>query len=408
MCGRVSRPVRIFSLGIARAGRLWRAVPTCSIAVLGFPLVAARPRCGIRGVFLSSKYMKCYPEVIESYYLESDEGLFFAVKGLEHPPDRCIGVLRYAPDAEHGDRKKDEMRYRRLYHFAEQEDLLRSLYPQYLAYDAVFHATLQSVPQSRVRRVYDPRVRLLEMAAGAAASGIESDAVSFAGLLQESAGVPPSAIGISGSLLIGLHTEHSDLDFSVFGTENCRTIYEALGSLLRSDFADGPRRLEINAIKELYHQRETDTHVYFDKFVDVEKNKVCQGSFHRRPYFIRFIKEAHEWSPIYGSVRYTPLGRTKITAKIHDDQEAIFTPCKYVLSDVNVLEGPPLFVREIVSFRGRFCEQARTEQSVTAAGTLESVENIRGEIKYRLLLGSSPEDMMVPTDLDWHSCEPLP
>ncbi len=32
MCGRVSRPVQVFSPTIARAGRLWRAVPTRSIA----------------------------------------------------------------------------------------------------------------------------------------------------------------------------------------------------------------------------------------------------------------------------------------------------------------------------------------------------------------------------------------
>ena len=41
MCGRVSRPVRISSLRIARAGRLWRAVPTCSIEAIRFCLAAA-------------------------------------------------------------------------------------------------------------------------------------------------------------------------------------------------------------------------------------------------------------------------------------------------------------------------------------------------------------------------------
>jgi len=51
MCGRVSRPVRISGPSIARAERLWRAVPTCSIEVLRFRLGAARPRWGIRGVF---------------------------------------------------------------------------------------------------------------------------------------------------------------------------------------------------------------------------------------------------------------------------------------------------------------------------------------------------------------------
>lgn len=334
--------------------------------------------------------MNRFAQAIESYYLETDEGLFFAVKGLEHPTDRIIGVLRYAPDRD-GDRERGGVRYRRLYHFAEQEELLRSRYPQYLAYDPVFQATLQSVPRSRVRRVHDPRVRLQEMST--AISVIERDAANFAGLLQQGAGVPSSALGISGSLLIGLQTESSDLDVSIFGMENCRKVYEKLGSLL--DSVDGLRRLDINAIEDLHRQRAVDTHIPFKEFLETEKNKVCQGIFQQRPYFIRFIKEAHEWDPVYGSVQYTPLGRAKIIAKIYDDQEAIFTPCRYVLSDMRVLEGPPMFVDEIVSFRGRFCEQAGIGQPVIAVGTLECIENSCGELKYRLLLGNSAEDIMV-------------
>ncbi len=336
--------------------------------------------------------MNRFSEVIESYYLETNEGLFFAVKGLEHPPDRLIGVLRYAPDPD-GVREKGGTRYHRLYHFAEQEELLRSLYPKYLVYDSVFHATLQSVPRSQVRRIYNPCAQLQEMAASAALSEIERDAVLFAGLLQKGVEVPSFAIGISGSLLIGLHTEHSDLDVSVFGADNCRKIYGKLGSLL--DSVDGLCRLDNNAIEELHRQRAVDTHIPFKEFADVEKNKVCQGIFHQRPYFIRFIKEAHEWNQPYGSVQYTPLGRARITAKIWDDREAIFTPCRYVLSDVEVLTGMELFIDEIVSFRGRFCEQAWMGQTVIAEGTLESIENSRGERMYRLLLGNSPEDIMV-------------
>ena len=94
-------------------------------------------------------------DIVESYYLETREGLFFAVKGLEHPPDRWIAVLRYAPDAEKGDRKKNGKSYRRLYHFAEQEQWIQAAYPQYLAYDPVFQTILQSVPGSLVQRIYE-------------------------------------------------------------------------------------------------------------------------------------------------------------------------------------------------------------------------------------------------------------
>jgi predicted nucleotidyltransferase len=122
---------------------------------------------------------------------------------------------------------------------------------------------------------------------------------------------------------------------------------------------------------------------------------VNQGLFRQRTYFVRFVKEAHEICEIYGHLRYTPQGRGVITASIADDQEAIFTPCRYPLSNVRILEGPQLpDLNEIVSFRGRFCEQAHTGDSVMAAGTLERIENNQGDIRHRLLLGNSPEDTM--------------
>jgi uncharacterized protein len=333
-------------------------------------------------------------EVIESFYLETLKGLFFAVKGLEHPPDRFISVLRYVPDPDNGTRTKAGVRYRRFYHFAEQEQFLQSFHPQFLAFDPVFQATLQSVPKSLLRRIYDPRSRLKEMTEALTATGIEKDAAAFGTLLHEASGVPRSAIGISGSLLIGLHADSSDLDLSVFGIQNCRKVYEALRQLLDSQSVEGLRRLDVAGLKELYSQRIADTRMSYREFLALEQNKVCQGSFRGRPYFIRLIKDAREADEAYGSVRYNPLGRITITAKVADDQESIFTPCRYVLSDVRTLEGPSSTVHGIVSFRGRFCELARTGDSVRAAGTLERLEKSDGEIRHRLLLGNSPEDTL--------------
>jgi uncharacterized protein len=334
-----------------------------------------------------------FSEVTESFYLETHEGLFFAVKGSEHPPDRFIAVLRYAPDPG-GSRSKGGVAYRRMYHFAEQEQWIRSSCPDFLAYDSVFQIVLQSVPRSRILRVYDPRLRLQEMMQ-MPGKPIEKDAADFAALLQEPARVPRSAIGITGSLLIGLDTENSDLDVSVFGAPDCFKVYEALKKLLDSESHQDLRRLDIDELKDLYHEREADTQEpSFDEFAALERNKICQGHFRGRPYFIRFIKEANT-AAAYGSARYTPVGRATITATVARDQDAIFTPCRYFLSDVQVLEGPAVQVSEIVSFRGRFCEQAWKGDAVKAAGMLERIENSRGEIRHRLLLGNSPSDYLL-------------
>ncbi len=334
-------------------------------------------------------------EAIESFYLETREQLFFAIKGLEHPADRWIAVLRYAPDAQRGTRKKGGALFRRLYHFAEQEEFLGAN-SQYLAYDPVFGTTLQSVPRSLVQRIYEPRARLIELVKAGGLQGPEMDAAAFAGLLRKEAGVPWPGLGITGSLLIGMHTAESDLDIAVYGAQNCRKVHRALQKLLEDRSFAELRRLDERGVEELYAQRTADTRMPFDEFVQLEKRKVNQGVFRARPYFVRFIKEIREAGPAYGQLRYAPIGRAAITASIADDREAIFTPCRYNISGVRFLNGTPVEnLGEIISFRGRFCEQAQTGEAVTAAGTLERVQNSRGDSWHRLLLGNSPEDTML-------------
>jgi uncharacterized protein len=332
---------------------------------------------------------------VESWYLETRDGMLFAVKGLEHPPDRWIAVLRYAPDPEKGNRHKGGVSYRRLYHFAEQELWILKHNPQYLALDPVFQTTLQSVPMSAVQRLYDPSDRFRELNQISDRNAVEEDAVAFLNLLQRDAGVPESCLGITGSLLIGLHTESSDLDVVAFGTQPCRKVHRTLHRLLDAVPESDVTRLDAKGMDDLYSQRVADTHMPFDEFMRLEKRKVNQGDFRKRPYFIRFVKTRDEMEWIYGRRQYTALGRASITASIADDRESIFTPCKYLLSNVRSLADPlPADLNEIVSFRGRFCEQAFIGESIMASGVLERVQE-SPEVHYRLLLGNFPEDTLV-------------
>ena len=336
-----------------------------------------------------------FTEVVEGFYLETCDRLFFAVKGLVHPPDRTIAVLRYVPDEESGNRRRGDKSYRRLYHFDEQELFLRSTCSQYLAYDPVYHSTLQSVPKSKVLKIYDPRRKYAELADARNPAAIEQDAYAFLNLLQTEAQVAHSALGITGSLLTGLYTKESDLDAVVFGESNCKKVYAALKTMLGAPRGEALHRLDASSMDELFGQRSADTRMDYREFLALEKRKVNQGLFRKRAYFIRFVKEAHEAGEVYGHLRYTPWGRATITASIADDQESIFTPCRYGLSGVQILDGQQVeALTEIVSFRGRFCEQSRRGEKVRASGTMERVEVGKGDFRYRLLLGNVPEDGM--------------
>jgi predicted nucleotidyltransferase len=332
---------------------------------------------------------------VESFYLETKEGLYFAVKGLVHPPGRILSVLRYTPHPQ-GDRKKDGQPYQRLYHFHEQLQLLEARYPQYLAYDQASDLVQQSVPLSSIQRIYDPRIWLQAISAAPDRDALQEDALAFCDLLAQEAGISRDHLGVSGSLLIGLHTGQSDLDITVLGEQACRAIHKVLQALLDDESVQGLSRFDRHGFQQLYAERLQDTRMEFKEFIALERRKSFQGLFRGRVFFVRFIKEPLEIGESYGDRHYKPLHQAGITAVVTSAADAIFTPCCYPLDGVQFTQGALVdSLCEIVSYRGRFCEQARPGERVYAFGTVERVQTQEGHTWHRLILGNRPEDHML-------------
>lgn len=332
--------------------------------------------------------------MIESHYVESNDGLFFAVKGLIHPPQAVVAYLRYAPDPD-GEREEDGVRYGRFYRFEEQEELLREKCPACLFDDPVFGERLQGVPYERIKRVFDPCLKLADLRRREGLDELEKKTVEFADLLVGRAKVPESSMGVSGSILVGLHTPRSDLDVVVYGSEQCRMVHGALRELLDEPGGE-VRRLNEDEMRELYAFRSQDTPMSFEDFDRLERRKVIQGRFRGCEYFIRFVKAPAEVEENYGDKKYTSLGQAEIEATVADVSEAIFTPCTYKIEDVRFVKAQPATrLWEIVSFRGRFCEQAEEGERVIAKGKLERVVSREGEVYHRLLLGGPGDSMTV-------------
>ena len=70
-------------------------------------------------------------------------------------------------------------------------------------------------------------------------------------------------------------------------------------------------------------------------------------------------------------------------------------PSRYKVEEVKTLEGSSIEpIEEIVSFRGRFCDQARNGEFVIAQGKVERLKEGNCE-KLRLLLGKQVSDYMI-------------
>lgn len=330
----------------------------------------------------------------EGDLLETVEGLIFDVKGLMHPPNRTVAFVRYFPYAK-GKRKRGKRVYGKLYSLSKRYEMLKTRFPKYLFYDSVFDEILCEVPVRDIKKHYDPAEKLQTLRTSRELDALEDKAVQLAELLKKQANIPWSAIGVSGSILVGLHTRSSDIDQVVYGSRNCRKAYSVLGRLLR-DMTSWFKPYTRKQLNTLFDFRSKDTAVGFEDFERTESRKVLQGKFMGTDYFIRFVKDWGEATEKYGDLQYRNAGYGRIRAAIVDDSESIFTPCRYVVENVQVIDGPKLeSVAEIASFRGRFCEQARKGETVVARGKIEHVtDHARNQEYHRLLIGNKPTDFM--------------
>jgi len=343
------------------------------------------------------------PNVIEDFSMKAREGeliktrdnVIFDVKGLVHPPNKVIAFPRFIPSPQ-GTRRSQKDLYGKIYSLSERFKFLEQNSPNLIAHDPVFDETLCEVPIDTIKKHYEPIEKLRLLRTSKTLGDLERKAVQLAEELKEASEIPWSAIGISGSVLVGLYTEKSDIDPVVYGVENCRKAYAALENLLK-DGESHFKPYNREELQALFDFRSKDTIMSFEDFARVEKRKAFQGMFDRTDYFIRFVKDWSQISEQYGDVCYKNSGYAKITATIADDSEALFTPCTYKIENVKVVEGPKLQpILEIASFRGRFCEQARKSEAVTAQGKVERVIDKRKEREYyRVILGNKPSDYMV-------------
>ncbi len=330
----------------------------------------------------------------EGDLIETVEGLIFDVKGFVHPPDRIVAYLRYM-ESPHGDRRRGHKAYVKVYSLNEREEVLRRRYPEYLYYDPVFGDYMQGVPNERVSRIYIPSKRVSELFEKSRLDPVEMDAVGFIQILQDLSDVDLEDMGISGSILVGLYTEKSDIDVIVYGKENCLSVHAALEEAMEK--RDGPiLKYDLKDLRKLYEFRSKDTWMPLEEFIRMERRKFTQGKYRGRDFFIRFLLDWDEVDERYGDRIYIPSGYARIKARVVDASNSIFTPCKYLIDDIEILEGTKAqLLKEIVSFRGRFCEQAKKGERVIAQGKVEKVVEKDGTEFFRLILGAKPSDFMI-------------
>ena len=319
------------------------------------------------------------------------EGLIFSVKGLHHPEGLVVAYLRYVPDPD-GERVRGPRHYRRIYDIEETDEFLRKHHPVYLNPIEGKDLTLQSVPTERISRVYSPTKRLQEIVE-IPSSELEESTAEFASALSSDSGVLLSSLGVSGSVLIGLAGPSSDVDIVVYGLDAGRKVYGALSRLREK--GTWIRPYDSGSVMGVVSNRWGDTGFDLVKFVPSETRKVLHGRVGDRDYFVRLVPNPLE---IEEEVVSRPLERAVLRATVVDSGCSIYTPCTYFVEDCSTQgEGRGPEVTRLVSYRGKFTEQAREGEVVEARGTLEEVE-YRDHTTLRLMMGGRG-DYLIPAGI---------
>ncbi|MFX1498326.1 MAG: hypothetical protein ACFFBH_12435 [Promethearchaeota archaeon] len=338
------------------------------------------------------------PKGIEGDYIETrNNNLFFDVKGIHHPPDRKVCFIRFYPSSD-GDRIKYGKKYKKIYDLTERYLFLRKNYPKFLFFSNQFDIELQGVRNREIKKIYSPLEYYQNLCRKTKTNHLEKCSIEMCKLFIEKGGIPKHAIGITGSQMVGLSREKSDIDLIIYGTETSLNFQENLATILSNDMYC--RKFTQQEYLSHYQWRAGGSAIPFDKFLQFERRKLHQGMYKGFEFFIRYLKSPNDWKGTYYDYLYKNMGRIEIEAKISDSLNAIFTPCSYKIKPlkINKIDTDQINlddIYEVASYRGRFCEQAIKGETVLVEGKLERVTFRKNKEYYRILLTDQKIDKMI-------------
>jgi len=286
-------------------------------------------------------------------FFETSDNWIFAVADYHHT-DGIRSMLRYVPDPA-GERIANGIKYRKL-DFDDAFAFLRKIKPNYIQ-------DLHVVPIEDIKRLYDPIAGLSRV------MGQDSRVNRIATTLADE-GIPLQEMGITGSMLLGLHGPSSDIDFVVYGP----WWWKARDVLSRSKLDGRIQELDMPMWRRIYAKRKPE--ISFDEFVLHEKRKGNRGMIDGTYFDLLFTRD---WSQIgEAQKRGRSLGKRTIVAKVKDAEFAFDSPAVFKLEHEEI--------NEIFCYSHTYAGQALPGETVEASGIVEETRE-----GCRLVVGTTRE-----------------
>ncbi len=300
---------------------------------------------------------------VEGFYLEF-RGMILAVKGVLHPRNKAIAIPVYVKDD----------RWKRVRSFQESMRIVRKRLGDCLEWCGFAGRRLPTIPLDKVEKIYNP----LDIEG----LRIPNAAQSLLSLLTENTGIW-RFMGITGSILLGLHSEYSDIDIVIYGIDNGVDVMKVLGRLRRRGVlkpVEGKRWIE---------ETRRDSIIPADTWLRYERMKLLTGIYEGHLYTAKIVPLPHEyWESLEQECK--EVGRTRLRGRVHEKSLTFTTPCRYWLETGGELV-------EVFSMRSRFAEMAEPGMTVEVEGRLEEM-TLYGRRWRRIFLGNEPYDYILPVE----------
>lgn len=314
-------------------------------------------------------------------YLETVDNWMFCVVGEIHPPEGFFAYPKYIPGE--GPWKRGDQSFNRTlkeYSIVEFKRILEELKksrPEYVIHDPVINAEMFFTPSSRILRYYNCREGLRKLLRKDKRDRLEEVAVELVQVLSQHSNISLEDFGITGSILLGIHHEKSDIDIVVYGGENFWKI-----SSLAEDL--GYVDLE-SVIRKLYRC----PHLTCGDLSKIIPRIKYRGVYRGVRFSVSAIRSEEELHEVYGEYCYKKIGIAKAVLEIVDSRESIFTPSIYTVRGYVEIGSEKLFVEKLVCYDGIYTALFYPGEYVEVYGKLEEVrDNKSGRKFYSFLIGS--------------------
>lgn len=313
------------------------------------------------------------------------EGFVFYVFGYEHPKDRVIAFLKYIPSEL---KSQFQLRFLRqswrlgnvelarpekLYtaqNFQQTLETLRNNFPHYV-YSCPFRKKeLISVAKHCIKKIFLPRECLQQLIKKKRKDPLQELAVELISLLSTESNVSLEDFGIHGSIALNMHTEKSDIDLVVSGSQNFRSLEKAVNKLVKEGI-----------IRYVFAKK-------------LDKARKYRGRYRGKMFVFNAVRKIGEIKLKYGAQKYLPIRPVKFCCEVVADLEAMFRPAIYKIANYQSLDSISELTEneiptDVVSMIGYYRNVARRGERIRVSGTLERVENLEtNKVHHQVVIGT--------------------